>query len=108
MQLKNTLSAAIKNYLAINKLTYEQCAQNIGVCKTSLHRAANGNWKKDSHAIKLIAEKFDVPLEERKDPTECLPILAAINEIWDGSEEQATRLASMLKDLHYLTLRQKT
>lgn len=97
MQAQKTLSQAISTEKQLSGCNYEQMAEKLGVGKTTLYRAASGNWKRTSRKILELAETLGVELQPKADPKTCHIILDAIEDVWDGTESHAKAIASLLK-----------
>lgn len=106
MQTKKILLAtAVQNYKSTRGMNYEQLAKHWSVCKTTLYRAATGNWRKPTLKLAKIAEKAGVELIVKKEPQTCDPLLSAVNDIWDGTTEHAIALARLMRDIHAISER---
>ena len=88
-------------------MNYEQLAKHWGVCKTTLYRAANENWQRPTAKLVKIAALVDIELVQKSNSEACEPILTVINEIWDGTDEHASQLARLFRDIHRLIERQR-
>jgi|TARA_B100000700_G_scaffold92408_1_gene104352 transcriptional regulator with XRE-family HTH domain len=102
---KDNLAVEIRKYKQRYGYNYEQLAEHMKVCKTTLYRAATGNWQRPTAKLNAIARKFEIELVSRRDGSECRPVLEVINEIWDGSDEHAVKLARLMRDVHELAYR---
>ena len=104
---KKLLANAIRHYKEKHSMNYEQPAKHWGVCKTTLYRAANENWQRPTAKLVKIAALVDIELVQRSNSEACEPILTVINEIWDGTDEHASQLARLFRDIHRLIERQR-
>lgn len=104
---KDLLASEIEKYKFVNGFNYEQLATHWNVCKTTLYRAAKGNWQRPTKRLNIIAGKLNIKLTANVDPAECKPFFAVVNEIWDGSEEHAAKLAKLVRDIHEISYRYK-
>lgn len=107
LQVKEKLAEAVNRYKSTHELTFEQLANEWKVCKTTLHRASSKDWKRPSRKLKEIAARVNVDLQEPIKAENCKPVLAAIQQIWDGSDMHARKLARLMIDIHDLAARQK-
>ena len=104
---KKLLASEIEKYKAQKGYNYEQLAEHWDVCKTTLYRAARGSWQRPTKRLTTIAEKVNLELTTNVDAAKCKPFLAVVNEIWDGSEEHAIKLAKLIRDIHEISYRYK-
>jgi hypothetical protein len=102
---KELLASEIERYKLKTGFNYEQLAAHWGVCKTTLYRAASGNWQRPTKKLNFIAEKVNLKLTTNIDPTSCKPFFAVVNEIWDGSDEHAQKLAKLVREVDDLARR---
>lgn len=108
LQPTEALSAAISDYKRDTKMNYDELAKHWGVCKTTLYRAATGNWKRKTTKLDKIAKHVGIDLTTQIDAKQCLPVLAAIQQIWDGTDVHAQKLARLVIDIHELSVRHKS
>ena len=100
---KQQLVDAIAAYKKRNNMNYQQLAGHWGVCKTTLYRAAIGEWRKETKKFSVIAEKVGIELTIRRDIDTCEPLISAINDVWDGSTVHAIRLGKVIRQIHELS-----
>lgn len=102
---KSSLADAVTEYKDKKHMNYQQLASHWGVCKTTLYRAAKGNWQRPTKKLSAVAEKVGIKLVSDTQISNCEPLLSTVNEIWDGTAAHATKLARIMRDIHDLTQR---
>lgn len=107
MQAQHTLAQAIASYKASSKLNYEELALQWSVGKTTLYRAAMGDWHKPTQKLQRIAKMVEVELTPKRYAIQCQPVLNVIDDVWDGTDEHAIQLARLIKEIHLLSIRYK-
>lgn len=102
---KATLAAAINSYKSKQGLNYEELAKHWDVCKTTLYRAAKQDWQRPTAKLQVVADKVGITLSAPSDAKTCEPFLTVVNEIWDGTDAHAKKLARLVRDIHELSKR---
>lgn len=83
------------------RLTQEELTEAAGVCQGQVSRLIAGKFKKPGEAYKKLC--IYVSRASAANANATLPdnaiILAAVAEVWDGSIEQANKLAKVIRSL---------
>lgn len=95
--MKDQLSSSLSRYMSENEFSQVDAAEHLGVSQSIISRVINGSWQRESHHIKLIAEKLGV--RKSVDPKSSPLLMSALQEAWDGDEESERLLAEAIRSL---------
>lgn len=107
MQAQKTLSHAVRTHMKRSGHNYEQLAQQWSVSKTTVYRAAKGDWKISTGHVEMIARNLNIDLYPKNDITKCEILIKTLEEVWDGTPTHAIVLARVIKGIHQMSLHHK-
>lgn len=108
----------LRHWLAEHGLTGQQLSDAINtekqkkdwVSQSWVSRICNGQFKRASRQVSIVLEYANIPFcfEKIADPAGREAIEEAIDEVWDGSAENARHIAKLLRSAGALVTRRQT
>jgi transcriptional regulator with XRE-family HTH domain len=96
----------LQKFLADNKISQETVADATNTNQTQVSRIKNGDFKRITENVKRICEYANIDLnvtKEKVNPAQNLDLMAAISEVWDGTDKKAKALAKVILSLKGLS-----
>lgn len=77
-------------------LTQTELSKVSGVHQPTISRLLHGELRRIGKEVKRLCDYANISIYEDVDPSSNATLMAALREVWDGSDEDALRIASVL------------
>lgn len=95
----------LQKFIVDNKVSQEIVANATNTNQTQVSRIKNGDFKRITKNVKRICDYANIDLNftrEKINPAQNLELMAAISEVWDGTDKKALALAKVIRSLNEL------
>lgn len=101
MHSKKQLAHQLRLYLEHEGITQVEAThkKHLNVSQPTISRVLNETWKRPTPVIFALAKKLNVELFEYHNPSENQKIMNALRDVWDGSEESALLISTVIRNI---------
>lgn len=99
MSIQTDVAKALRAAMSTKGDTQTSLGKRLNVDQAKICRVLNGQFRRVTPAVAKLCQYADIDPVKRRDPASNATLMAALGDIWDGSERHATTIARLLRDI---------